>query len=105
MEAKLGSRAIPRSPASPPLKIEETVAKGVGRRVPFCRIMRTFPVFFSLKRMRPSGENLSETGKLRPVRTGVTGERVWTNGNIAEPDISMTAQSMKVAMKTLGVDG
>ena len=48
---------------------------------------------------------MSETGKLRPVRTGVTGERVWTNGNIAEPDISMTAQSMKVAMKTLGVDG
>ena len=50
-----------------------------------------------MKKMRPSGENLSETGKLRPVRTGVTGERVWTDGNIAEPVTSITAQSVKMA--------
>src|SRR2546427_3465775 len=32
------------------------------------------PVFFSVKKIRPSGVNLSETGKLRLVRIGVTGD-------------------------------
>src|SRR3989442_13904284 len=33
-----------------------------------------FPVFFSVKKIRPSGVNFSETGKLRLVRIGVTGD-------------------------------
>jgi len=36
--------------------------------------MRMLPVFFSLKKILPSGANFSETGKLRPVRMVVTGE-------------------------------
>ncbi len=78
---KAGSRARPSRPASSPLKSGVTVAKGVGRSVPFGRMMRMFPVFFSLKNMRPSGANLRETGKLRPVRTDVTGEEAWTREN------------------------
>ncbi len=49
--------------------------------------MRILPVFFSLKKMRPSGANLSETGKLRPVRMVVTGEEGddWARENIQGP--------------------
>jgi len=49
------------------------------------------PVFFSLKKMRPSGANLSETGKLRPVRMVVTGEEGddWARENIQGPIESM----------------
>jgi len=74
---------MPRSPASSALKIGLTVAKGVGTSVPFCWIIRMFPVFFSVKKMRPSGANLSETGKLRPVRIALTGETAWAGGNMA----------------------
>ena len=53
--------------------------------------MRILPVFFSLKKMRPSGANLSETGKLRPVRMVVTGEEGddWARENIQGPIESM----------------
>ena len=42
---------------------------------------------FSLKKMRPSGANLNETGKLRPVRMVVTGEEGddWALENIQGP--------------------
>jgi hypothetical protein len=45
------------------------------------------PVSFSLKKMRPSGANFRESGKLRPVRIVVTGEGVdnWACENIQEP--------------------
>jgi len=41
--------------------------------------------------MRPSGANLSETGKLRPVRMVVTGEEGddWARENIQGPIESM----------------
>jgi len=52
---------------------------------------RTLPVFFSLKKMRPSGAKFRERGKLRPVRIVVTGEAVedWACENIQEPVESM----------------
>ena len=40
------------------------------------------PVFFSVKKMRPSGANLSETGNLRPVRRAFTGEVMLVCGII-----------------------
>ena len=48
---------------------------------------RTLPVSFSLKKMRPSGANFRESGKLRPVRIVATGEAVedWACGIIQEP--------------------
>jgi len=54
-------------------------------------MIRILPVFFSLKKMRPSGANLSETGKLRPVRMVVTGEEGddWARENIQGPIESM----------------
>jgi len=36
-----------------------------------------------VKKMRPSGANPSETGKLRPVRRALTGETAWAGGNMA----------------------
>jgi hypothetical protein len=49
------------------------------------------PVSFSLKKMRPSGANFRESGKLRPVRIVVTGEGDddWACENIQEPFESM----------------
>jgi hypothetical protein len=59
--------------------------------------MRMFPVSFSLKKIRPSGANVSETGKLRLVRTGVTNEAAWTEGNIAEADSRKIPDSKQAA--------
>jgi len=49
------------------------------------------PVSFSLKKIRPSGANFRESGKLRPVRIVVIGEAVedWACENIQEPVESM----------------
>ena len=48
-------------------------------------------MFFSLKKMRPSGAKFRERGKLRPVRIVVTAEAVedWACENIQEPVESM----------------
>ena len=62
---------MPSRPASPPLNSGDTVANGVGCRFPFGSMIRMLPVFFSLKKMRPSAVTLREVGKLRPVRIGV----------------------------------
>ena len=52
---------------------------------------RMLPVSFSLKKIRPSGANFRESGKLRPVRIVVIGEAVedWACENIQEPVESM----------------
>lgn len=76
MEEKDGSKAMPRRPASPSAKMGEMVANEAARRVPFARMIRMLPLSFSVKKIRPSGANLRDTGKLRPVRTGVTGDVV-----------------------------
>jgi len=87
LEGKDGSKARPNSPDSPSVNIGEMVAKGVGKSVPFCSMTRMLPVFFSLKKMRPSGADFRESGKLRPVRIVVIGEAVedWACGIIQEP--------------------
>src|SRR5436309_5279836 len=93
--ANAGSRAMPRSPASPTWNRSGTVAKGAASSVPLDSMIRMLPVSFSVKKILPSGAKESETGKLTPARKVETGDDACARKNIAGPSESVITKTIR----------